>query len=300
MPLPETIRAMARAVERRTGADGEHVSAIPSLRLYRQSKPSEPVACLYEASLCLVLQGSKRALLGREVYRYDPANYLVVCADLALLGEVTHATAREPYLGLRIAIDPALAGELLATVPPRPEAPPARALAVSALDAPLLDAVARLLALLDDAAHIPVLAPLVVREIVYRLLAGDEGGRLRQIVAAGGQGRGITNALRWLRGNYAEPLRVEELARKVGMSASTFHHHFKTVTGMSPLHYQKQLRLHEARRLLLSEKLDAGEASYRVGYESPSQFSREYRRLFGAPPRRDVAALLGPPPPMPG
>lgn len=293
MSLSETVLALARTLERRTGADGEHPTQIPALRFYRQSKPTEPTAALYEPSLCVVLQGRKRALLGREVYSYDPAHYLVVSADLAMLAEVTHASAREPYLCVRVDLDPALAGELLASLPPRPEAPPSRALAVTTIDAPLLDAVARLVALLDDPVHIPVLAPLVLREISYRLLTGEEGARLQQIVATGGHARRIANALRWLKGNFAEPLRIEDLARRVGMSPSTFHHHFKTVTGMSPVQYQKHLRLHEARRLLLAEHLDAGEASYRVGYESPSQFSREYRRLFGAPPRRDVAALLG-------
>jgi len=148
--------------------------------------------------------------------------------------------------------------------------------------------------LLDDPRHIPVLAPLVLREILYRMLTGREGPRLRQIVLAEGHARRIAQALRLLRTSFAASLRVEELARRVGMSVSTFHHHFKTVTGMSPVQYQKSLRLHEARRLLVAERLDAAEVGYRVGYESPSQFSREYRRLFGAPPRRDVASLEAP------
>ena len=285
------LRDLARTIERWTQRDGVHATAIDGLHFIRRSSVSEPEATVYEPSLCLVAQGAKRAVLGREVFRYDPSSYLVVSADLPAVGEVTRASAREPYLSLRVQLDTALAAELLATLPPDLDARPARAMAVTPIEPQLLDAVTRLVALLDEPAHRPVLLPLVLRELTYRLLVGREGARVRQIVSAEGHGRRVARALQWLRTHFAKPLRVETLARHVRMGTSTFHHQFKIVTGMSPLQYQKRLRLQEARRLLLAERIDAAEASFRVGYESPSQFSREYRRLFGSPPRRDVNAL---------
>jgi AraC-like DNA-binding protein len=182
-------------------------------------------------------------------------------------------------------------GELLADCPDAPPpGPPARGLDVRLVEPQLLDAVGRLVALLDAPRTIGPLAPLVLREITYRVLAGPQGARLRQIAAAGAPAQRIARAVRWLRDHFAGPLRVESLAREARMSLSGFHQHFKAVTGLSPLQYQKRLRLQEARRLMLGGGLDAAEAAFRVGYESPSQFSREYRRMFGAPPRRDVVA----------
>jgi AraC-like DNA-binding protein len=169
--------------------------------------------------------------------------------------------------------------------------PPARGLAVTPVEQPLLDAIMRLVDLLDSPQDIEPLAPLVLREITYRVLAGPQGARLRQIAAAGAPAQRIARAIRWLKDHFADPLRIESLAKHVRMSPSAFHLHFKSVTAMSPLQYQKRLRLQEARRLMLGEGLEAAEAAFRVGYESPSQFSREYRRLFGVPPRQDVAAL---------
>lgn len=291
-PLEDRIDSLARRVERLTGTDGEHSTSISALKLYRSSRRTKPTACILDPSLCLVLQGRKRALSGAEVFRYDPSNYLVIMADSPMVSEITHASAREPYLCARVWIDLGVAGEVLASLPPRLDHAEARALAVQPVDDGLLGAVERLVCLLDEPAHAPVIAPLVLREITYRLLVGDVGARLRQLVAGDGSGRRVGRALVIMKARFAEPLGVEALAREVGMSVSAFHHQFKRVTGMSPLQYQKQLRLHEARRLLLSGELDAGQASFRVGYESPSQFSREYARLFGAPPRRDVTALL--------
>jgi AraC-like DNA-binding protein len=284
------IGRLAESIDRQTACDGHHATAVPELELFRSSGPSLPTAVLYEPSLCLIAQGSKEVRLGDEVYRYDPAHFLLVSVDLPVCGCVTTATAGEPYLGLRVTLDPATVGELLADGAETPAAP-ARGLAVSEIDPPLLDAVLRLVELADAPHDVPVLAPLVLREITYRLLTGGQGPRLRQIAAAGGPTQRITRAIRWLRDHFAEPLSVTELARQVRLSPSAFHQHFKTVTALSPLQYQKRLRLQEARRLMLGEGLDAAEAAYRVGYESPSQFSREYRRLFGTPPRRDVAAL---------
>jgi AraC-like DNA-binding protein len=280
------------AVERQTDADDVYSTAVPALRLSRFSAPSDLAALVYEPSLCIVAQGAKEVLLADEVYRLDPAQSLLVSVDLPVTARVVEASPGRPYLAVRIALDPAVVGELLAdgmTGPP--SGPPARGLAVTPVDPLLLDTVTRLVDLLDSPRDVGPLAPLVLREITYRVLAGPQGLRLRQIASAGAPAQRIARAIRWLKDHFADPLRIESLARRVGMSPSAFHLHFKGLTALSPLQYQKRLRLQEARRLMLGEGLDAAEAAFRVGYESPSQFSREYRRTFGAPPRRDVAAL---------
>lgn len=286
------VPELAGLVERFTGRDGVHATHVPELTLFRATEPSEPTAVLYEPALCLVAQGRKEVRLADETYLYDPAHFLLVSVDVPVAGRVTVASPEEPYLGLRICFDSAAVGELVADGA-RLGAPvgPVRALAISPVDPPLLDAVTRLVGLLAAPHDAAVLAPLVLREITYRLLVGPQGARLRQITAAGAPGQRIAGAIRWLKEHFAEPLRIEALAKQVRMSPSAFHHHFKAVTALSPLQYQKRLRLQEARRLMLGDGLDAASAAYRVGYESPSQFSREYRRMFGAPPRADVAAL---------
>jgi AraC-like DNA-binding protein len=283
---------LASAIERQTAADGAYDTAVPALRLSRVSAPSDLVALVYEPSLCVVAQGAKEVLLADEAYRLDPAQSLLVSIDLPVAARVVEASPGRPYLAVRIELDPAVVGELLAdglTAPPL--GPPARGIAVTPVEPPLLDAVSRLVALLDSPPDVEPLAPLVLREITYRVLAGPQGSRLRQIASAGAPAQRITRAIRWLKDHFADPLRIESLARHVRMSPSAFHLHFKGLTAMSPLQYQKRLRLQEARRLMLGEGLDAASAAFRVGYESPSQFSREYRRMFGAPPRKDVAAL---------
>ncbi len=283
---------LAAAVGRHTAADGVYHTAVPGLMLARRSARSDLAVAVYEPCLCVVAQGAKEVILEGEAYRYDPAHSLLVSVDLPVAARVVEASPERPCLVVRIAVNPAVVGELLAdaAVAP-PPGPPQRGLAVTPVEPPLLDAVARFVALLDSSRDIAPLAPLVLREITYRVLTGPQGSRLRQIAAAGAPAQRITRAIRWLKDHYADPLRVEALARQVGMSPSAFHLHFKSVTGLSPLQYQKRLRLQEARRLMLGERRDAAEAAFRVGYESASQFSREYRRLFGAPPRQDVAAL---------
>jgi AraC-like DNA-binding protein len=283
---------LGAAIERQTGADGVYETAVAALGLSRFSTPSDLVAVVYEPCLCVVAQGAKEVILEGETYRLDPARSLLVSVDLPVSARVIEASAGRPYLAVRLALDTAVVGELLAdgTAAP-PLGPPARAIAVTPVEQPLLDAVGRLVALLDSPKDVGPLAPLVLREITYRVLTGPQGSRLRQIAAAGAPAHRIARAVRWLKDHFAEPLRVEALAKQVGMSPSAFHLHFKGLTVLSPLQYQKRLRLQEARRLMVGEGLDAAEAAFRVGYESPSQFGREYRRLFGAPPRRDVAAL---------
>jgi AraC-like DNA-binding protein len=265
---------------------------VPALKLSRFSAVSDVVALVYEPCLCVVAQGAKEVLLAGETYRLDPAQSLLVSVDLPVAARVVEASPDRPYLAARIALDLAVVGELLADGATAPLlGPPARGLAVTPVEPALLDAISRLVALLDAPQDVGALAPLVLREITYRLLAGPQGARLRQMASAGAPAQRIALAIRWLKEHFAGPLRIELLAKRVGMSPSAFHLHFKSVTAMSPLQYQKRLRLQEARRLMLGEGLDAAEAAFRVGYESPSQFSREYRRMFGAPPRQDVTAL---------
>jgi AraC-like DNA-binding protein len=283
---------LASAIERQAVGDGSFDTAVPALKLSRFSAPTDLVALVYEPLLCIVAQGAKQLLLAGENFRLDPAQLLLVSVDLPVAARVIEASPARPYLAARIALDPAIVGELVAegtAVPPLGQ--PARGLAVTPVEAPLLDAVTRLVELLDSPQDVGPLAPLVLREITYRLLTGPQGLRLRQIASAGAPAHRIARAIRYLKDNFADPLRVEAVAKHVRMSPSAFHLHFKGVTAMSPLQYQKRLRLQEARRLMLGAGLDAAAAAFRVGYESPSQFSREYRRMFGAPPRQDVAAL---------
>ncbi len=260
------IAGLASSVERHTGTDGNHPTAVPQLLLYRASRPSDHNSTVYEPCLCVIVQGAKELLLAGETYRYDPAHWLLVSIDLPVAARVVDASPGRPCLAVRVSLDPAVVGELLAdgTASP-PHGPPVRGLAVSPASPPLLDAVARLVALLDTPDDIGPLAPLVLREITYRLLTGPQGSRLRQI-AAGAPAQRIARAIRWLKEHFADPLRIEALARQVRMSPSALHLHFKSVTALSPLQYQKQLRLQEARRLMLGEGRDAAEAAFRVGY----------------------------------
>jgi AraC-like DNA-binding protein len=286
------LAELKRCIERFAGRDGVHPTGIAPLSLFRASAPSEPAQGVYEPALCIVAQGSKRVMLADEVYRYDPAHILMVSVGLPVVCQVIEASPKSPFLGLHIQLDPGQIGELiLAEGPPERPGRPQRGLAVSRAEPPLLDAVVRLMLLLDSPRDIRVLAPLVLREITYRLLVGEHGLQLWQIAAENGHARRVAAAIRWLRDNLARPLSIEALAREVHLSPSGLHHQFKAVTAMSPLQYQKRLRFQEARRLMLSEGLDAASAGFRVGYESPSQFSREYRRLFGQPPQRDLALL---------
>lgn len=291
------LTRLASAIERHTAVDGLCQTAVPGLALYRASSPSHHDATVYEPSLCVTAQGAKEVLLGNETYRYDAAQSLLAAVGLPVASRVVEASPGRPCLTVRISLDPAVVGELLAdgaTAPPlaHPLGPPARGLAVVPVEPQLVDAVTRLVNLLDSPQDILALAPLGLREITYRVLTGPEGARLRQIALAGAPAQRIARAIRWLNDHFADPLRIESLAKQVRMSPSAFHLHFKSVTAMSPLQYQKRLRLMEARRLMWGEGLEAAEAAFRVGYESPSQFSREYRRMFGAPPRQDVVARL--------
>ncbi len=283
------VERIARWTEKAEKPD----TAIPALSLRRYEAPTEPTNYMHEPSICLSVQGAKRVLLGEEVYVYDAHHFLITSVDLPVVAQVLEASREKPYLGLMLKLDPRAITQLMVDSSfPAPRARQAgRGMAVSEVLLPLLNAFHRLIDLLDAPEDIPILAPLIQREILYRLLVGEQGPRLRQIGAAGSQSHQVARAIDWLKGNFTRPLRVDDLAAYAQMSTSTFHHHFRALTAMSPLQFQKWLRLHEARRLMLIEHQDAATAAFQVGYESPSQFSREYGRLFGAPPLRDITNL---------
>src|SRR6266704_1121588 len=284
----ELVERIGRVIS----SDGT-VQPLPGLHLYRLSVPMARVYGVVEPSLCVVAQGSKEFLLGESRYRYDPFHYLLVTVDLPYVGQVLEASKERPFLSLRLELAPTLVGSVLVEADhasPRDSAD-VRAIAVSPLDMHLLDAVVRLTRLLDSPAEAPVLMPLITREIIYRLLVGEQGGRLRHLALLGGYTPHIARAIERLRQDFDQPLRIEQMARELGMSVSGLHRHFKAVTALSPLQFQKRLRLLEARRLMLGEDLDAASAAYRVGYHDASHFNREYKSLFGVPPMRDVQRL---------
>jgi AraC-like DNA-binding protein len=284
---------IARIIERHTQGVADCGTPIPGLTLFRREAPARPAVCMVEPSIVMVAQGAKRLLVGGEGYGYDAERFLTTSLDLPANSEVIEASASKPCFGLGLKLDVRLLAELIAQNPevPRPDRSPQSSVGVGEITVGLLEPLLRLVHLLDEPEAIPVLAPLIQREIHYRLLATDQAPRLRKITSIGSQSHRVARAIDWLKLHYAESLRIEDLAARAQMSVSGLHHHFRQLTGMSPLQYQKWLRLNEARRLMLSEGAEAATAGFSVGYESPSQFSREYARLFGAPPRRDVEAL---------
>lgn len=288
-------RALTQSIGARITRPGDEKTAIAGLGFFRREQPSPPVVCMVEPSIILVAQGEKRLWVGGEGYPYDPSRFLVTSLNLPANSEVLVASPQRPCVGLTLKLDLRMLAELIAQggLPTSRDRSAGTGVGIGGVTTPLLASFERLLALLDEPEAIAVLAPLVQREIHYRLLMSDQAGKLRQITSVDGQGYRIAKAIDWLKLNYAASLRVEELAARVQMSAPTFHHHFRQLTAMSPLQYQKWLRLNEAKRLMLNEHLDVSSAAFKVGYESPSQFSREYSRLFGVPPKRDIAMLRG-------
>lgn len=284
---------LASTMHRYAPTYGVFETGIAPLHFIRSDAPTDVIHTVHKPGLCIVVQGRKQVQLWEESYVYDPLNYLVVSVTLPLAGQVTEASSEKPYFCIRLDIDPAEIAQLIADVSPIgvPSQQPHRGLYLDKIDSSLLDAMLRLVRLLDVPSDIPALAPLALREIFYRLLKGQQGQRLHEIAITDSQTHRVTRAIEWLNNNYAEPLHIDELASYVNLSNSTLHHRFKAVTAMSPLQYQKQLRLQHARRLMISEGLDVSTAGFKVGYESPSQFSREYSRMFGAPPSRDIAKL---------
>jgi AraC-like DNA-binding protein len=286
----ELVERLAWAVR-----DDGLAEPLEGIRLRRASSPSELGHGISSPSFCVIAQGSKEVLLGDHRLRYDPAHYLISTTALPIATRIVDASPERPYLGIVVMLDPSLVASVLVEaghLPSRRHSP-VTAIDVSPLDTGLLDATVRLVRLLDSPTDARFLSPLVKRELIYRLLRGAQGSRLHQVVALGGATDPVAAAIKRLPSDFDQPLRIEDIARDLGMSVSGFHHHFKALTAMSPLQFQKQLRLHEARRLMLGEGFDAAGAGYRVGYSDASHFTREYKRLFGAPPMHDVDRLRG-------
>jgi len=284
------------AIDRHAPGDGTFATGLPGVTLIRCASPTLPMPVIYEPTVCFVAQGRKRAALGERVFHYDPASYLLATVGLPVMGAVVEASASAPYLCMQLDLDAALLGEL-ALQHPRPLTTAidgAAGLSLGTMTPTLLEAATRLLTLLDAPQDIAALAPLALRELLYRLISGEQGEVFHQMARTDTRQAQIARAILWLRANYRDPSRIETLADVAGMSRSAFHAHFKAVTAMSPLDFRAQLRMQEARRLMVGEGMDAASAGHRVGYESPSQFSREYARLFGLPPARDAQRLRQP------
>lgn len=287
------LQTFAQIIGARTPGSGDFETPIAGLSFFRRDALSPPAVCMVPPSILLVAQGAKRMWVGGEGYPYDTSRFLITSLDLPANSEVTQASPARPCLGLMLKLDLRMLTELIAQggLPPQRDRSVGTGVGIGTIAPSLLAPFGRLLELLEEPGAIPVLAPMVQREIHYRLLQSDQLAKLRQIASVDSQSHRIARAIDWLKLNYAQPIRVDELAARVQMSAPTFHHHFRQLTTMSPLQYQKWLRLSEAKRLMLNEQADVASAAFKVGYESPSQFSREYGRLFGAPPKRDIAAL---------
>ena len=284
---------IARWTTGRNAAD----TAIEGLSFHRWEAPTKPTSYTLPPSICLIGQGRKRVFLGDQTYAYDQHKFLITSLNLPVTAQIIEASAEQPYLGLTMALDFQVITRLMADHELVTASPVAARLAISIgdLSDELMEAFNRLVALLDRPEDIPVMAPLIKQEIYYRLLKSDQGARLAAIASIGHHGYQISRVIDWLKLNYSRSVKVEDLASRAGLSVSAFHNHFRAMTALSPLQYQKRMRLIEARRLMLTEQLDAASAAFEVGYESPSQFSREYSRQFGAPPMRDIKNLIGAP-----
>ncbi|MFD9628158.1 AraC family transcriptional regulator [Peribacillus muralis] len=292
-PFSKQQIQFSELIERHTGKDGSHTTAIPALHFARYSNMTEPNYGVYKPSLCIVAQGAKEVLLSEERYRYSPIDCLVASVNLPVTAQVTEASFEVPYLAFIFEFTPS---EILSVLRESrmgiyKKDNPKRGMYVSKMDSALLDAVIRLVRLLDDPKDIPVLAPLITKEIIYRVLQGKHGATLGQIAIEGSSAYLISDVIEYMMNNYEKSFKVDKLTEIANMSVSSLHRHFKEVTAMSPIQFQKRLRLQEARHLLLSESIDATEAAFRVGYESPSQFSREYSRMFELPPKEDINRL---------
>ncbi|WP_184722305.1 AraC family transcriptional regulator [Caulobacter sp.] len=285
---------IAAIVARYASEEGTH-SPIDGLFIVRRTSPTLPLHAHQWPSFWLVAQGRKCVTVGDEELHYGVGDCLLVALDMPVTSQITEASEARPHLCVGVAINPARLADLMGRLPEAASAAPdgVRGVGVNPASPELLDATLRLLRLLDRPQDVAAVAPLIEQEILYRLLSGPQGARLLHIAGAEGQGRRVTRAVAWLREHFAQPLRIEALAEHVGMSESSLHHHFKAVTNMTPMQYQKQLRLYEARRLMLAG-LDVGAAGFEVGYQSPSQFSREYRRLYGQPPAKDIETMRTP------
>jgi len=282
---------LAERISHKLDKDGV-LEIFPSVTIARSSVPTHPNHTVFTPAFCVIAQGSKQVFLGEEKLKYDTGHYLISTVDLPIVSYVLEASDEMPYLSFRMDLEPSLIADVLieSGVEIKSGAASVKAMDVSMIDADILNAVVRAVRLLDKPGEEKMLLQSIKREIVFRLLQGNQAPRLAHLIA-GGEKRRISKAIENLRTHFDEPLRIDSIARELGMSVSGFHHHFKSVTAMSPLQFQKQVRLQEARRLMLGEDLDAASAGFRVGYDDPSHFSREYKKQFGAPPQRDIARL---------
>lgn len=288
----EHINELIKLIEKNTAADGTSDTPISGLRFVRTTQVSEPVYSVYEPSLCIVAQGSKLVMLGEESYQYDSAHYLTASVHLPITGKILQASLEEPYLCFQLQLDMNQILEVVQSAPQEISTDSSgRGLVINQVTDSLLEAVLRLIRLLDTPEDIPILADGIKREIIYRVLQNDQNESLKRFALVGSQAQRIAKVIEVLNNEFSQPLKVGDLAKEASMSASSFYHHFKEVTGMSPIQFQKQLRLQEARRLLLTEDLEAAEAAFQVGYESPSHFNREYSRKFGLSPMKDIKQL---------
>jgi AraC-like DNA-binding protein len=294
-PARELQRALARKIALFMGSEEKRITDIPGLTLVRRVTPTAPCSVTYEQSVAVIAQGKKRVDLGRSSFIYDASRFLLTSVDLPVSSRVIEASRAAPCLAMSLKLDMPMIRELLSREDIQTEAPTnSPAIAIGKTTVELLSACNRLVGLLDSPRDIPFLSGLIQREIVYRILQSTVGPRLRAIATLGEQSQRTAKAISWIRANYAKPLRVEELAELANMGVSTLHHHFRMLTALSPLQYQKQLRLQAARGRMLMDGLDAASAAFEVGYESASQFNREYRRFFGQPPMRDIRTLRSP------
>jgi AraC-like DNA-binding protein len=295
-PVPELRAELARMIASIIDKEENRITEIPGVSLHRRTAPTPPCRTTYHPGVIVVAQGSKRVNLGRASFTYDESHFLLTAVDLPIVSWVAEATEEVPCLVLSLKLDMSMVRELLALEEIHvEEAPPdSPAMSTGETTPEFLNACCRLLDLLDSPKDIPFLSGLIQREIIYRILGGPEGARLRAVATLGDQSHRTAKAVAWITANYAKPLHIEELAQIASMGVSTLHHHFRMLTAMSPLQYQKQLRLQSARSLMLNNGLDAASAAFEVGYESATQFNREYSRFFGQPPMRDVRAVLSP------
>jgi AraC-like DNA-binding protein len=289
----QAVAGLARAIEAVAQSDGDHTTAIAALSLHRRREPTQPLHCIFALGLGVVVQGDKQVLAGENVISYGPGQSMLTTIDLPVISHVTRAAPQEPMLGMMLTLDSAQILEVATGIQraPPPRLSGFRPISIEALDEGMIDALTRLVRLLGQPTLVDHLAPLIQREIIVRLLTGPHAPQLLQLVATGSPGQHIARSVAWIKQNFAKPLSVDGLAEHAHMSPSTFRQHFRAITGTSPVQYQKQLRLQEARQLMLNQNVDAANASGRVGYESASQFSREYSRLFGAPPLQDVRRM---------
>jgi AraC-like DNA-binding protein len=288
-----TVDTLAREIAKIAQNDGDYQTAIPQLLMARRSGRTEPLACMYTLGLAIVAQGGKRVAMGDRVITYGPGQSLLVTVDLPVVSQVTHADLAQPFLGMLLKLDMQALVQLAAELdlPPMPREQEPLAMSLSPMQESVLEAVVRLARLLQEPQLIPKVAPLIQQEIMLRLLTGPHGPHLRHLIASGSPSHQVAQAIAWLKLNFSRDVLMDDLAERSHMSPSTFRLHFRNLTGMSPLQYQKQLRLQEARQLMLTQALDASSTAARVGYESVSQFNREYSRQFGAPPQRDIRRM---------